>query len=64
VIRPVLDLGFQPPADWLGGKTHYLALGSPAIDFQFACARTSSNLSGASFNQSVIGPVIRATWKF
>lgn len=65
LVSPDLTFAFTPYLNRYSSSGGYEVeefLGSPEIDFQISYASNSSDVTGKSFRQWNIGPVIRANW--
>jgi hypothetical protein len=61
-MAPIFTAAWSPPSKWFGKVATYL--GSPELDFQAAYNDQQSTVHKDTFQQLVIGPVIKGGWTF
>jgi hypothetical protein len=65
-VEPLLTIAYDPSTALFGsdGFARQQRFGAPQIALQIGFERRSSNLSGKSWNEWTVGPVLSANWRF
>jgi hypothetical protein len=65
-VEPILTIAYDPSTFLFGsdGFARQQRFGAPQIAFQIGFERRSSNLSGKSWNEWTVGPILSANWRF